>query len=96
MKLKNIKTVHDVNIILIKRYKKMLKKTPKNRDLKMCKILLKSDFPIDKTSRWIGFIQRGLIDGNLTTVQAERDFSRPLFHKAYKEMGYEIPESVTV
>jgi len=53
-------------------------------------------FPPDKSSRWIGYIQRYLIEQELTSVQAERDFSRPLFHVAYKELGYEIPEKIDV
>lgn len=32
-----------------------------------------------KANRWLGFIQRSLIAAGLTTVQAERDFTRPLF-----------------
>ena len=50
-------------------------------------------FPIDKTSRWIGYIQRCLIEKDVTTVQIERDFSRPLFHAAYRHMGMEIPKT---
>ena len=32
-----------------------------------------------KANRWLGFIQRSLIDARLTTVSVERDFTRPLF-----------------
>lgn len=48
-------------------------------------------WPIDKTSRWVGFIQAALVLHGLTTVKAERDFSRPLFHAAYKRMGLSVP-----
>ena len=63
----------------------------------MCYTLLENiDWPVDKVSRWIGYIQRGVIDKGFTTVQKERDFSRPLFHKVYKEIGLTIPKTVTV
>lgn len=32
-----------------------------------------------KHNRWLGFIQYGLIINGLTTVGAERDFTRPYF-----------------
>jgi hypothetical protein len=37
--------------------------------------------PIDKLNRWLGFIQAVAIINKYTTVQAERDFTRPLFTK---------------
>ncbi len=37
------------------------------------------DFPIPKLCRWLGFIQAGVIRLGLTTVTAERDWTRPLF-----------------
>jgi len=49
--------------------------------------------PIDKLSRWLGYCQCMAIMEGKTTVQDERDFSRPLFHAAYEEMGIEIPPS---
>jgi hypothetical protein len=33
-----------------------------------------------KANRWLGFVQGVMISGGLTTVMAERDFTRPLFH----------------
>lgn len=48
-------------------------------------------WPIDKTSRWVGFIQAAMVLHGLTTVKAERDFSRPLFHAAYQRMGLSVP-----
>jgi predicted XRE-type DNA-binding protein len=35
--------------------------------------------PIPKLCRWLGFIQAGVIQLGLTTVEQERDWSRPLF-----------------
>ena len=48
-------------------------------------------FPLDKLSRWLGFIQGVLAMRGLVTVDGERDFSRPLFHAAYAAEGTLIP-----
>lgn len=62
--------------------------------LYMCnRVLENPEWPIDKQSRWLGFIQYGLVAKRLTTVDTERDFSRPLFHKEYAHAGVEIPET---
>lgn len=50
-------------------------------------------WPVDKTSRWIGFIQGVLATRGYLDVDAERDRTRPLFHKAYEAVGYRIPET---
>ncbi|MFG6080454.1 hypothetical protein ACEUZ9_001058 [Paracoccus litorisediminis] len=47
--------------------------------------------PIDKLSRWLGFVQGCLAMRGLISVDAERDFSRPLFHAAYCTAGDEPP-----
>lgn len=49
--------------------------------------------PVDKISRWIGFVQGVLASRNVIDVNAERDRTRPFFHEAYAEMGVAIPES---
>ena len=35
--------------------------------------------PIPKLCRWLGYIQGVLIENGITTVTAERDWTRPLF-----------------
>lgn len=50
-------------------------------------------YPIDKTNRWLGFVQGYLIFNNQTTIDIERDYSRKLFHEAYKKDGINIPKS---
>lgn len=35
--------------------------------------------PLMKLNRWLGYIQGSLIQWEVTTVQAERDWTRPLF-----------------
>lgn len=61
----------------------------------MCdRIITSSDMPVDKISRWIGFIQGVLVCRGLTTCDVERDFSRPIFHKAYRDSGVAIPQTL--
>ena len=35
--------------------------------------------PLNKLNRWLGYIQGVLVSQGLTTVEAEREFTRPLF-----------------
>ena len=35
--------------------------------------------PVAKLNRWLGYIQGVLIERGITTVEAERDWTRPLF-----------------
>lgn len=50
------------------------------------------DWPVDKTSRWIGYIQGVLAALSSTfSVSAERDRTRPFFHRAYALMDIDIP-----
>lgn len=55
-----------------------------------------SEWPVDKTNRWLGFVQGCLFVEELIDVDVERDFTRPLFHKYYEDNGIKIPESVDV
>lgn len=51
-------------------------------------------WPVDKTSRWIGFVQGVLaVKSKDFHVSAERDRTRPFFHQAYQAMGLEIPKT---
>ena len=46
----------------------------------MCReALANPGWPIDKLSRWLGFVQAILIINGKTTVDIERDRTRPLF-----------------
>jgi len=47
--------------------------------------------PVDKLSRWLGFVQGCLAMRGLVDVDAERSFSRPLFHEAYRTTGRAVP-----
>lgn len=39
----------------------------------------RAGMPLCKLNRWLGYIQGVLIERKYTTVQAERDWTRPLF-----------------
>lgn len=54
-------------------------------------------WPADKTGRWVGYVQCLLIEvEQCTTVDNEREFTRPMFHRMYTEQGIDIPESVQI
>ena len=50
--------------------------------------------PVDKTGRWIGFVQCALIVRGVLDTKTERDQTRALFHAAYKATGQDIPETL--
>lgn len=52
------------------------------------------EWPTDKISRWIGFIQGVLTVRGVITTQEERDRTRPIFHKAYETMGFKKPKTI--
>lgn len=54
------------------------------------------NFPIDKSNRWLGYIQGILTINKVINVEEERGFTRPLFHKYYKEKNIKIPDSVSI
>lgn len=51
----------------------------------------KDDYPIDKLSRWLGFIQGCLVCKGLCDVDTERSYTREFFRKAYIEEGTPVP-----
>jgi hypothetical protein len=58
----------------------------------MCNVLLEQpNWPDDKFSRWLGFIQGVMASRGYISVNDERDFSRPLFHAVYKSLGVTLP-----
>lgn len=50
-------------------------------------------WPVDKTSRWIGFIQGVLTVSGVLDTNEERDRTRPFFHEAYEAMGFDKPKT---
>ena len=51
------------------------------------------DLPIDKPSRWLGFVQGCLASRGLIDVDAERDATRPRFYRAYETEGIRRPDT---
>lgn len=43
------------------------------------------NYPYDKLSRWLGFVQGILCVYGLIDVDTERNFSRPIFHALHNE-----------
>lgn len=50
--------------------------------------------PVDKTGRWIGFVQCALIVRRVLDTKTERDQTRALFHAAYEATGQAIPPTL--
>jgi hypothetical protein len=59
-------------------------------------ILGSRDLPSDKISRWLGFIQGVLAVRGRLSVSAERDATRPIFHRAYSLMRISKPRSASM
>jgi hypothetical protein len=71
-------------------------KTSPGHLISLCEQAIKRpDAPDDKVSRWLGFVQGVMAVKGLISVDEERDLTRPLFHRAYEEMGIENPPSIT-
>jgi hypothetical protein len=66
----------------------------KEHVLWMCETLLTHRYPVDKMNRWLGYIQAVLIMQRLFNVNDERNFSRPIFHMAYRTECLDIPASL--
>lgn len=62
----------------------------------MCATIVSNAYcwPVDKISRWLGFIQGVMASQSLISVSVERDFSRELFHEEYVENGVSPPLTV--
>ncbi len=86
-------TIRDATKTLFERYLNEFNLTNNLKELSIEAIDKINDYPIDKLSRWLGFIQAYVIFTNQTTIDVERDFSRPLFHKAYENENIKIPKS---
>jgi len=91
---------HELYVKLQYRYSGMVKGTDSETRINemMQKVVDNHDtWPKDKTGRWVGYVQCILIEVlGVTTVNVERDFTRPLFHALYKAQGYAIPKSVEI
>jgi len=95
--------IQEANLELFKRYKKILNDYKKYADddiiirtKKMIDVALTVEMLEDKQSRWLGFTQGVLAVYDLIDIDTERDISRKLFHKAYKDMGLEKPKTISI
>lgn len=87
--------VRGVTLTLFIRYTEM--STPESEARNMCKTAMdNTNWPIDKLSRWVGYVQALLVAEGKTTVEKERNWSRPLFHKAYRLENIAIPKTTTI
>ena len=76
-------TIRDATKTLFERYLNEFNLTNNLKELSIEAIEKINDYHIDKLSRWLGFVQGYIIFTNQSTIDIERDFSRPLFHKSY-------------
>lgn len=90
----------DIILQLQKRYTEMSKgSSSEARIVNMMEAMVSNYelWPLDKLNRWLGYAQCILIEvEGVTSVQSERDFTRPLFHAYYAKNNIEIPESFKV
>jgi hypothetical protein len=84
-------TEREIIKLLAQRYVKMLGLGKDQHLRNMCLTMIdKYDtFPEGKLNRWLGYVQRAVIDMKLTTLNKETKFTRPLFDKLYG-----IPEPI--
>ena len=67
----------------------------KHVNLMLTAIIVNGDeWPMDKTSRWLGFAQAKLVEHNIITIDEERDRTREIFHNVYRENGLNVPETI--
>lgn len=67
----------------------------KHVNLMLTAIIVNGDsWPMDKSSRWLGFIQAKLIQHNIITLDGERNDTRDIFHQIYQDNGVNVPESI--
>ncbi len=90
-----ILTVRTATIELFKRYKKEFPLNKHERELIEEAIENHHKYPLDKLSRWLGFIQGTLIERGYTSIDEERNVTRPLFQEAYQNEGIESPSFST-
>lgn len=86
-------TIRKATLICFERYLSEFKLTNNLKELIEKAIIEIDNYPIDKLSRWLGFVQGYVIFSEQTTIDKERGFSRNLFHKAYENENINIPKS---
>ena len=84
-------TIREVTKILFERYLNQFELSEELQRLSLKALEEIHTYPLDKLSRWLGFIQGYVVFTNQTTVEIERNFSRHLSHNAYKYENIKIP-----
>lgn len=90
---------NEIVVILLERYDvKSEESENRFRITSMIKAMREEyeDWPIDKSNRWIGFIQGALFAEGLLNIEDERHFTRPMFHAYYNAQGIAVPETIDV
>jgi len=90
----------EILLVLSEKYKKLSTNTAS--ESKVCRMMdalvcHSYEWPDDKIGRWLGYVQCLLIEvEHVTTVEDERNTTRPLFHEYYSSKGINIPESYPI
>lgn len=75
--------------------KQLKDKEKRDRCLGMVDVLLENkDWPDLKIGGWLEHIITVCIENGITTIDIERDFSRPIKHAYYKSIGVEVPKTI--
>lgn len=93
--------IKEATLVMFRRYNGMLQDLKDEKSLRLTLMGLHAishsdEMPIDKMSRWLGFVQGYLWAKDLIDINEERELSRKLFHNAYIKEGIPIPESIDV
>lgn len=95
--------IREAVVLMLDRYVGVLKNAPKTPGptgtvhlLWMCETAIADAeaMPEDKMNRWLGYVQGCLACAGLIDVEAERDFSRPVFGGVYDIMGVRRPKTL--
>jgi hypothetical protein len=84
------KTINNMNQLSESAYEDI-----KHVNLMLTAIIVNGDeWPMDKSSRWLGFAQAKLVEHNIITLDGERKDTRGIFHKIYQDNGLDVPQSI--
>jgi len=100
-------TLHEASSEMFRRYNEILQQDSLGENQMQGEIRLRCslmgihaishpELPVDKISRWLGFVQGCLYSAGLIDLDEERNISRELFHQAYIDAGITPPESIDV
>lgn len=93
-------TIYEANMTVILHLKEIIdnfKDSCKNVHLsRMIDTLIENNnvYPIDKTSRWIGFIHGVLYSQGYIDLEKEHNFTRPIYHTVYRDSDIVIPDTL--